>query len=493
VRSALPIAALVLLVINGFVAATVATTASPDEPEATRVLQATVRHGQRTLELPFDVPPGVRRLQLTFTRAPGVEAGVGLFDERGAASGSPGQRGVAGDAPNDTVLELGGPRPTPGLVAGPIRPGRWTVVVAVFDARRPAPVRAVVRMWRGGDARAARPAPVRAADPVRQGRRWWWADLHVHTDASSDAREHGGARSPQAVATDAQAAGLDAAALTDHNATGQNRGLPAAAAGTGVLLLGGEEATDWWHGHTTVSGLAPGAWLDFRTVPRPLALRRHETRIDAVLAAARRAGGYTAAAHPLHRTMPWRFLDEVVEHPGARPDGLEVWNGPWDRTDQAAVDAWDELLRRGVRVTASGGSDVHGRRDDGGVRLGRPATGVLAGRLTREALVAGLRAGRVLVSREPGGPEVVVEGRDRAGRWQPPGSTVAGERVRVSVRRAAGLRLVVLRDGRPVLTREVDRDGRLELPAPGRGYVRAELRDGGRMAALVNPVFLAGP
>ena len=35
----------------------------------------------------------------------------------------------------------------------------------------------------------------------------------------------------------------------------------------GVLLLAGEEVTNYFHGHATVSGIQPGEWFDFRQSP----------------------------------------------------------------------------------------------------------------------------------------------------------------------------------------------------------------------------------
>jgi len=130
--------------------------------------------------------------------------------------------------------------------------------------------------------------------------------------------------------------GLDWISLTDHNVTTQNRNLKADS-GKGVLLLGGEEMTNWFHGHATVTGLSPGAWLDWRQRPAGVPLGPNEERIQSFIAEAKRLGAYTAAAHPAGANLSWQFFADAEADPAALPDGLEVWNGLFQPDDEVTL------------------------------------------------------------------------------------------------------------------------------------------------------------
>lgn len=60
---------------------------------------------------------------------------------------------------------------------------------------------------------------------------------------------------------------------------------------------------------------------------------------------------------------------------------------------------WDRLLGQGFRITGIAGSDTHDplRTDRLAPRVGRPATVVLADRLSVSAILAGLRSGRAFL------------------------------------------------------------------------------------------------
>ncbi len=78
-----------------------------------------------------------------------------------------------------------------------------------------------------------------------------------------DAWRSGSGLDPAEYAVAARRAGLDWVSLTDHNVTSQNRRLADSAGDRGVLLMGGEEMTNWFHGHA-ITGLRPGEWVDWR-------------------------------------------------------------------------------------------------------------------------------------------------------------------------------------------------------------------------------------
>jgi hypothetical protein len=95
---------------------------------------------------------------------------------------------------------------------------------------------------------------------------WYRGDLHAHTPQSSDAFKSGSALTPRQWADECRRIGLDFLALTDHNVVTQNFAI-ADSAGQDVLLMAGEEMTNFFYGHATVSGITPGEWFDWRQLP----------------------------------------------------------------------------------------------------------------------------------------------------------------------------------------------------------------------------------
>jgi len=481
------------------------------------VLTATATTLGEYLYLPFSVPRGVNRLDVRLTKnREETKVGVGLFDWRGVGYESPGFRGVFGEERSEFFVSAGGA--TRSFTPGRIAPGRWTVVVPVFRAAGPTKIRVRIAFSFGPQGAVVRPG--REVEVVRSRPGWYRGELHCHTPESSDAWASGSALTPRGWAEKAREIGLDFVSLTDHNVTSQNRAL-AEAAGRGVLLLAGEEMTNWFHGHATVTGLKPGDHLDWRQRPLGVRLGPNEARIQRFVSEARRLGAYTSAAHPFAGPLAWQFFaDAELDPEGALTDGVEVWTGPFQPNDEISLKKWDELLLNGRRVTANGGSDTHGIKNTGGFAPGHPTNVVYADELSKRGIVSALKAGRLFVTRVPDGSEVYLSAAGPGGQREIVGGEVFGsptDTVRFAVRVRKGranagknpMVLVLLRDGVPVKVFPITRDDEivtLYLPVLSGGYVRAELRAApafdpanppasrGPMEALTNPIFLtAGP
>jgi hypothetical protein len=288
---------------------------------------------------------------------------------------------------------------------------------------------------------------------------------------------------------------LDFAAMTDHNVISQNLAL-ARDAGPDMLLMAGEEMTNWFSGHATVSGIAPGQWLDFRQTPEGRPLLANGARIRDFLTAARGLGAYVAAAHPSFGPIAWRFREEL-SRPDSRPDGWEVWTGPFQADDEQSVRDWDAMLQRGWRVNANGGSDLHGIENRFGFRFGTPTTVTYAARLAQPDIIAALRAGRTFVTRRPDGVECYLTAT-LAGSRTYVGGALTGPRgavadVEALVRGAGGMRVVLISGGRTVSTTPITADEqvvRAQVPVPG--YVRAEVRGAGHPAPPGKPLAFEG-
>jgi len=479
----------------------------------TVVLEGTATNTGEYLYLPFKVPRGVNRVDVKLTKdREETKVGVGLFDERGPGYESPGFRGVFGEESSE--FRLSARSATRSFTPGLIRPGRWTVIVPVFRAAGPTRIRARVLLSFGPQGETERPGP--EVLMVRDEPGWYKGELHCHTPQSSDAWASGSALSPSGWADKAREIGLDFVSLTDHNVTSQNRNLREAA-GKGVLLLAGEEMTNWFHGHATVAGLAPGDHLDWRQRPLDTPLGPNEARIQRFIAEARRLGAYTSTAHPTAPLpgLTWQFfLDAEADPEGALTDGIEVWTGPFQPDDEATLQKWDDFLRRGIKLWGNGGSDTHGIKNDQGFAPGHPTNVVYADSLSKKGIVEALKGGRTFVTRVPDGAELYLSATGPGGQRQIVGGTIYGGEAdtatfSVTVRKSAGRLLTLLRDGTPVQATPITSDEltvTLDQPIGAGGYVRAELRDEpifevpnvpasrGPMEALTNPIFLVqGP
>lgn len=495
-------------------AGTTAASSSSDEPTESFVLTARAMGGGEYLYLPFEVPEGVRRVDIELSKngRESTSVGLGLFDHRGPEYQSDGFRGIYGAERSSCYVTATDAAQS--FLPGPIEPGIWTVIVPVFQAPTPTTIAVTVTLTYGRERGTSQPPRARPAPILNREPGWFGGDLHAHTPASSDAWATGSALTPAEWAATADDLGLDFVSLTDHNVISQNRKRREAMRKTegDVLLIGGEEMTNWFHGHATVTGLDTGEWLDFRQRPAGVPLQEYEARIQQFFATTSEFDAYAAAAHPLLAVgnNQWQFFQDAMLNPAARPDGIEVWNGPWTPDDEAAVRLWDRLLQQGWRVTANGGSDTHGTDDPTyGQRPGVPTTRVYADELSTPAITNGLQNGRVYITHAPDGPKLYL--RVRAGDDSAmTGGTVTAPStetitVEATVRGGAGYELLVIRDGEPVHARRINDDEATVTTAQtmgADGYVRLELRgkpdlrpeefrtSRGGMKALTNPVFL---
>ncbi len=469
-------------------------------------LTAVARRRGQYLYRQFSVPVGVNRISVKLKKKGMGQVGVGLFDERGCDYQSPGFRGVLGQESREFFISAD--RATPGFRPGAIHPGTWTVMIPVFRAWTAMRLTVTLTLAFGPEPNETLPGPEQSVVSPAPG--WYKGDMHCHTTHSSDAHHSGSSLTPGEWAAKAQEIGLHWVSLTDHNVTSQNWQLQQDAAETGVLLLAGEEMTNWFHGHATVTGLSPGDWIDFRQLPVRMPLGKGAGRIRDCIMKARSCGAYISAAHPLRLLVEWRFWDEAKADPEARPDGLEVWTGRFQYDNWESLKLWDRCLCRGWKVWANGGSDIHGMHNEEGFAPGQPTTVVYAESLSKAGILAALRQGRSYVARSPEGPELYLTARGPGGQDEMMGGTVYGaadDQVEVSMRAVggAGKQLVLIRDGKVVMTAAItsnDQTVSVTQMVGGGGYVRAELRGKGEasllriwayrlgMEALTNPIFL---
>jgi hypothetical protein len=425
--------------------------------------------------IPVTVPEGVGELQVTCDYGPEGRSflNIGLFGPQGHEVGTTaGFRGWShGGRPGRRRVVLSEAEASPGYLPGPISAGTWHLALSpqvIPDGGLDWTL--VVTLLRVPPGRVALPHP--AATEVNRTPGWYRGDLHLHTVHSD------GEQTPEEVSARAARLGLDFIVPTDHNTISAHLrwgdlDRP------DLLVLPGEEVTTP-AGHWGAVGLPPGVWVDFRYRPEDGELCRFVERV-------RGHGGLAVANHPRRGGgCDWEF--DVAEM-----DGVEVWNGRWSASDDEAVRLWDGLLGAGRRLVAVGGSDSHRPEQE----IGHPQTVVGAAGLSRDAVVAGLRAGRAYVAASS---RVGLQLRaETAGAAAEMGGTLVtrpDETVSVTlhVRGAEGGRVTLHTDRGTVHEALVDRQAAAVIhetaPAACR-YVRAEVRDRtGAMLALTNPVWI---
>ena len=443
--------------------------------------------------LPVDVPRGVRELEVVYSYdrpqvppgAKGNALDIGIFSPAGNQLGNQrGFRGWSGGFRDRFTINAA--QATPGYLAGPIEPGRWQIILGPYTVAQQGlnyKVDITLRFGKQDSPIPARPAPGKAEGRNR-GRSWYRGDGHLHT-VHSDGR-----RTPTELAAAARAAGLDFMISTEHNTPSAHL-IWGDHAGPDLLIINGEEVTTRT-GHWPAWNLPTGKWIDWR-------YRSDDGREFRFFAReVHKAGGLVVAAHPFAPCFgcSWEYNFEGV-------DLVEIWNGPWTLDDEAAVIAWDGMLRTGTWVPAVGNSDAH--NPDQVVAL--PHNVVLADELTPGKLMEGFRAGRNWIA-ESAAVQLAFtadDGHKQVGMGERL-STGTGTPIAIEVVVAGvpGTTVRILNQNGPQWIQPVDATGsatvRWSTQTRYSQWVRAEVRrpvptatTSDSMVALTNPIFLDTP
>lgn len=458
------------------VAAAVAPAAVRSADPSRRVVKAHYtpqdRAAGRYQYVPIEVPPGTTRLTfaLDYDRAGGGNVvDLGLFEPGSLDLGTPAFRGWSGGERKTVTITA--TEATPGYWPGPLPAGQWHVALGLYKvADAGLDVEVAVETEASGGLAKPLVLPMRPAEPLLRGARWYRGGLHVHTVHSD------GALTVAEVSARARAAGLDFIAITDHNNTAhQTEAAPA----DGLLRIVGEEVTTPG-GHASAWGLGGiRGDIDFRVLPG-------DPRIADLVRAVNARGGLFSINHPTASCAGCGW-----EH--AVPDGvmgIEISNGNHAEMAQA-IAMWDRLLKEGRRIVAVGSSDWH----RGASPIDLASVRVWATELSTRAILDGLRAGRVVVMADGRTPPPLLVAR--AGRRR----AVAGEtlevgghhKVRVEVTLPMGLlggRVDLIADGAVVASVPAKTRVRFERSGVDR-YLRIHVFGaGGAPLAVTNPVFL---
>ena len=461
--------------------------------------------------IPFDVPSHAVRISISYEydRANGTNTiDIGLFDAHSTGSDTDprGFRGWSGGRRSEFFVSRD--EATPGYLRGDIPAGKWRIILGLYRVA-PAGVDVSFKIdietaatgarstsnakRKGGDSitevsvtpeaenNAARPSFVEQK-VSRHGVRWWMGDLHMHTIHSD-----GNWTIPELISS-ARTGGLDFIFITDHNTASHHEEINRLGKGSRQpLVLRGEEITTYG-GHTNAWGLPSGKWIDFRTHPGDT------SRISNIAAAAHRVGALISINHPfvLCGGCAWSY------DPAARDfDAIEVWNGPWDFTDEPAVKMWDKILQSGRRITAIASSDSH--RPD--TPIGKPATHLAAPVLTQAALLKAIRQGRAYLT-EGAAQSVSFEAEVTTGKRR--SRLMIGAEVRLNAPNTIRFfirtevtqpdaTVSLISNGQVIRSFPAKTNGQhvIEIECRRDAYFRLEVRDGKKaMLALTNPIYV---
>jgi len=196
-------------------------------------------------------------------------------------------------------------------------------------------------------------------------------NLHIHTVYSDGSATH------EEIAQAALKSGLDAIIITDHNVYVQGMDGYHRSGARQTLLLVGEEIHDQARDLQKNHLLVIGAGKELSTYAD-----NPQTLIDNV----RKAGGLSFIAHPIDPELPVFNEDDISWEAWDTYGftGIELWNGFSELKTivkskigallfayfpefiphgplPGTLKLWDELLAKGQRIVAVGGSDSHAR------------------------------------------------------------------------------------------------------------------------------------
>jgi hypothetical protein len=412
------------------------------------------------VQIPFDVPSATTGIRVRYCFDEGSTLDIGLYDPRPVgdvgAWGPAERRGWSGSAvrtlsiarngfTDDATYEADRKAYVPTFTTrayqpGPIPAGEWAAELGVAsispDDLDGVDWQVVVETtsdpsW-ADDPYSPTPYDDSAANPTPG---WYAGDVHVHGE-----QEPGNATMRASFdyafrSLAAGGAGLDFVGLVDHN-NDVNRGeigrfqpdYP------GKLIIPGTEVTTY-HGH--YNNLGSSTFADFRGGPtfRLDPGTGSLTQVQGAVAPAsqfgpiRASGGWTQINHPtifpsnnpgnvaVCRGCPWDY-DDAETNFGA-VDAIEIQTGPADLGSAqnpftlTAIAFYERALAAGHHIAAVGSSDSHqaDQTDVTTAPIGRATTVVHADRLSRRAIVAGIRADHTYVKPYGNdGPDIRVTG-----------------------------------------------------------------------------------
>ena len=462
------------------------------------VLHRTVTFADRQtyIELPFEVPEGIARITIesSYTeRDKHTTIDLGLFD---------GERFRGWSGGNKASFTLSETDATPSYLPGPIRPGRWKLIMGVPNIREGvrSEFTASIYFTHATDSPAV---STFSQSPLHNTPAWYRGDLHMH-DAHSDGSclSQLGQRVPCPLYKTVESAarrGLDFIAISDHNTISQFDAMRELQPYFDNLLLIPAREITTFQGHANVYGTTE--FIDFRLTSS------YVPDINQLLKRVQDLHGIFSINHPglpsgeICMGCGWT----VPNTDFSRVTAIEVVNGDLAEGPGSGISFWQEQMNKGFRLTGVGGSDNHDADlpPDARSAVGRPTTVIYAPVLSERALLDAIHAGHVFIDVE-GTKDRIVEFEAKT-----PLSTAsmgdsinasAGQQVHFTVRMIAlqDAYPEIIQDGSPTslvdksASSKPDETRAFDYVSDGkRHWFRVNVRSaGGSLLIVGNPIYL---
>lgn len=310
----------------------------------TQILSVSVspKDENQILSIPFEITEELMHLHIAYEFKGSSVIDLGLaFEDK--------PKGWSGGARKE--FDIYNHWATPGYKKG-ISKGMWQVLLGTYKITENTQVKITITQ-----------TPVSA--------RWYKGDLHCHSHHSD------GVFSFQQLAQMAVDKELDFLAVTDHNTSTQNQEYFALSP---LILIPGMELTTT-KGHANFLG-AIEACTDFRGLK--------QSDFDGYFAEAKSKGAIIGINHPF---SPHPWLKEM------KGDYYEIWNGPWrERNNADNRKHWYEMLKKGLYMPISGGSDFHNPQKG---ELALPTTHIYGQNNDAKSLLKGLSQGKAYITASP--------------------------------------------------------------------------------------------
>ena len=305
-------------------------------------------------KLPFAVPEGVQSITIfyQYPKKNDIKNAKENVIDIGLENGEGQFLGWSGSSREQiTVGEFDG---TPGYLMEPVKAGTWNILIGAYHVQEEGvPV-------------------VYEITFEKKHPSWLFGDLHIHSDASD------GQHDIPTLAKKAKEKKLDYIAVTNHNNYSENMFLPKV---QGITLIPGVEWTHY-RGHMNFWGIKKPFNGSF--------IANNLEEMKKIVGEARANGALISVNHPKCPMCPYLWEDEDDFQ------AIEVWNGPMRKTNVDGIAWWTELLKKGRKIIAVGGSDFH--RDGEPVELGNPVTAIYAESQSAEAIMDSIAKGHVYIT-----------------------------------------------------------------------------------------------
>ena len=465
-------------------------------------ISALTENAKRYFYVPFEVPANVKSLSVAYEYDKSNGANVldlGLFDQRfdESENSAVGFRGWSGGR-RDRIF-IAEDQASHGYIAGKIAAGTWRVALGLYKiAPNGVEVTIKVRFNEIDNAAQAEfdrennktfdfPKQPRTTAQTFNGYQWFRGDLHLHTFNSD------GNWTTRGVLDFAQNNNLDFVGITDHNTSAHHREIDLLApAYKNLLVMRGEEVTTYG-GHFNVWGLPPGELIDFRATPKDaLSLQRIVKQVHDLnlLASINHPTGICAGCD-------WSYAADWTTM-----DAVEIWNGAWDFTDEAALKKWDAQLQTNKKIVVVGSSDTHRppvAESKDGNPIGTPTVHAAMKTLSQTEFLNAVKNGRVWISDAASNNYELEFSAFDGQRRINIGETAASlnNRIRLDVHVKnfpTGAIVTLVSNGQTLQTDKIESaefQSAKAFAIEKDGYFRLEIRDAkSKMLALTNPIYI---